>query len=62
MYEDILDDPEVQAIVEKYDSNHQNDVPLDEFGKPLEDNSDDDSDETPRISQTLMMTMMIRRR
>lgn len=45
MYEDILDDPEVQELVEKYDSNHQNDVPLDEFGKPLEDESDDDLDD-----------------
>jgi hypothetical protein len=43
MYEDILDDPEVQELVEKYDGNNQNDVPLDEFGKPLEDDSDDDS-------------------
>jgi len=43
MYEDVLDDPEVQAIVEKYDGNNQNDVPLDEFGKPLEDDLDDDS-------------------
>jgi hypothetical protein len=45
MYEDILDDPEVQELVEKYDSNHQNDVPLDEFGKPLEDDPDDDPDD-----------------
>jgi hypothetical protein len=45
MYEDILDDPEVQEMVEKYDSNHQNDVPLDEFGKPLEDDPDDDPDD-----------------
>jgi len=44
MYEDILDDPEVQELVGKYDSNHQNDMPLDEFGKPLEDDSDDNSD------------------
>lgn len=45
MYDDILDDPEMQELVEKYDSNHQNDVPLDEFGKPLKDDSDDDSDD-----------------
>lgn len=42
MYEDILDDPDVQAMVEKYEGNHQNDVPLDDFGKPLLDNLDDD--------------------
>src|ERR1700721_1805816 len=45
MYEDILDDPEVQAMVEKYEGTHQNDVPLDDFGKPLQDDSDDDSDD-----------------
>jgi hypothetical protein len=45
MYEDILDDPEVQAMVEKYEGDHQNDVPLDDFGKPLSDSSDDESDD-----------------
>lgn len=45
MYEDILDDPEVQAMVEKYEGTHQNDVPLDDFGKPLQNDSDDDSDD-----------------
>lgn len=48
MFEDILDDPEVQAIVDKYEGNHLNDVPLDEFGKPLQidDDSDDDSNQS----------------
>lgn len=43
MYEDILDDPEVQEIVDKYEGNHKNDLPLDGFGKPLEVNDDDDA-------------------
>jgi hypothetical protein len=47
MYEDILDDPEVQAMVEKYEGTHQNDVPLDDFGKPLQNDSDDDSKNKP---------------
>lgn len=45
MYEDILDDPEVQEMIEKYDGKHQNDVPLDEFGKPIEDESEEESEE-----------------
>lgn len=45
MYEDILDDPEVQEMIEKYDGNHQNDVPLDEFGKPLSDESEEEIEE-----------------
>lgn len=36
MYEDIMEDPEVTAIIDKYDNSNANDVPLDEFGKPLE--------------------------
>ncbi len=39
MYEDILDDPEVQEMVEKYEGTHQNDVPLDNFGNPIVDDS-----------------------
>lgn len=47
MYEDILDDPEVQAIVDKYEGAHENDMPLDEFGKPLQiDDADDDTEES----------------
>jgi hypothetical protein len=45
MYEDILDDPDVQAMVEKYEGDRQNDVPLDDFGKPLPDSSDDGDEE-----------------
>jgi hypothetical protein len=41
MYEDILDDPEVQEVINKYDGTHQNDVPLDDFGKPLEPEEED---------------------
>lgn len=45
MYEDILEDPEVKELIEKYDGNHQNDVPLDEFGKPLESEETEESEE-----------------
>lgn len=51
MYEDILDDPDVQAMVEKYEGDRQNDVPLDEFGKPLPDDSDDSDDEESKDKQ-----------
>jgi hypothetical protein len=45
MYEDLLDDPEVQEMITKYDGAHPNDMPLDEFGQPLEDVLDELSDE-----------------
>lgn len=35
MYDDLLDDPEVQDLITKYDGDNKNDVPLDEFGQPL---------------------------
>lgn len=65
MYEDILDDPEVQELIEKYDGNHQNDVPLDEFGKPLSseeeiedetiDNETEEQEEDPvEIDESLL--------
>lgn len=46
MFEDILDDPEVQEMIEKYDGSHQNDVPLDDFGNPLPDPNAEEEKET----------------
>lgn len=42
MYDDILEDPEVQAVIDKYDGDNKNDAPLDEFGNLVDKEADDD--------------------